>query len=62
MENLSASAITSLSTYSNAINFKTFMQPKQTSVPTKEMVERLNKIGNEYPFCVYHKHKNNDPL
>ena len=62
MENLSALAITSLSHYSNVVYFKTSAQPKPTSAPTKEMVEHLNKIGNEYPFCVYHKHRNNDPL
>jgi hypothetical protein len=30
--------------------------------PTEEMVRQLNRIGQEYPFCVYHKVKANDPL
>ena len=55
----------------NTINSQTFSHSKQseetrkkisTSIPNNEMVEHLNKIGNEYPFCVFHKHKNNDPL
>jgi len=30
--------------------------------PTEEMIAHLNRIGNEYPFCVYYKHRTNDPL
>lgn len=30
--------------------------------PTEEMIRQLNRIGQEYPFCVYHKVKANDPL
>jgi hypothetical protein len=30
--------------------------------PTEEMIRQLNRIGQEYPFCVYHKAKANDPL
>lgn len=30
--------------------------------PTEEMIRQLNRIGQEYPFCVYHKVKVNDPL
>jgi hypothetical protein len=30
--------------------------------PTEEMIRYLNRIGNEYPFCVYYKQKVNDPL
>ena len=30
--------------------------------PTEEMISRLNRIGSEYPFCVYYKHRTNDPL
>jgi hypothetical protein len=30
--------------------------------PTEELISRLNRIGQEYPFCVYYKEKTNDPL
>jgi hypothetical protein len=30
--------------------------------PTEEMIRDLNRIGQEYPFCVYYKEKTNDPL
>jgi hypothetical protein len=30
--------------------------------PTEEMINYLNRIGSEYPFCVYYKQKVNDPL
>jgi hypothetical protein len=62
MENLSAIAIVTSSNFSNAINFQMSTQSKSTSVPTKEKIEYLNKIGGEYPFCVFHKYKKNDPL
>jgi hypothetical protein len=62
MENLPAAAIISPSNFTNAINFPMSAQSKSTSVPTEEKVEYLNKIGQEYPFCVFHKHRNNDPL
>ena len=71
MENLPAIAITSLSNYSNVVNFNLFNQPEQkeqinfkssASMPSKERIDYLNKVGQEYPFCVYHKHRNNDPL
>lgn len=62
MENLSAIAIITSSNFVNAINFQMLAQSKSASVPTKEKVEYLNKIGREYPFCVFHKHKKNDPL
>lgn len=71
MEKLSAKAITSLSIYSNVINLTKSNQPIQreevsftnsNSKPSKEKTDYLNKIGQEYPFCVYHKHRNNDPL
>jgi hypothetical protein len=32
------------------------------SPPTEEMINHLNRIGREYPFCVYYKQKMNDPL
>jgi hypothetical protein len=35
---------------------------KPPARPTEEMISRLNRIGNEYPFCVYYKQKLNDPL
>ena len=35
---------------------------KKQDPPADELVKRLNVIGNEYPFCVYFKHKQNDPL
>ena len=62
MENLSATAINSSSYFTNTKNFQTIAQSKPASVPTKEKVDYLNKIGNEYPFCAFHKHKKNDPL
>ena len=30
--------------------------------PTEEMINYLNHIGHEYPFCVNNKQKMNDPL
>ena len=30
--------------------------------PTEEMIERLNQLGRQYPFCVYYKQKDHDPL
>ena len=33
-----------------------------TPPPTDEKVDHLNRIGREYPFCVYYKQKVNDPL
>jgi hypothetical protein len=30
--------------------------------PTEEMINHLNRIGSEYPFCVYYKHRTHDPL
>jgi hypothetical protein len=62
MENLSAIAIITSSTFSNVINFQTSTQSKPSSAPTKEKIEQLNKLGHEYPFCVFHKYKKNDPL
>jgi len=35
---------------------------KPPARPTEEMIRHLNRIGNEYPFCVYYKQKVNDPL
>lgn len=30
--------------------------------PTEELVKRLNQLGKQYPFCVYYKQKDHDPL
>jgi hypothetical protein len=30
--------------------------------PNEEMINYLNRIGHEYPFCVNNKQKMNDPL
>ncbi|SEO63827.1 hypothetical protein [Niastella yeongjuensis] len=30
--------------------------------PSEEMIERLNQLGKQYPFCVYYKQKDHDPL
>jgi len=30
--------------------------------PTEEEIERLNQMGKQYPFCVYYKQKDHDPL
>jgi hypothetical protein len=30
--------------------------------PTEEAVERVNQLGKQYPFCVYYKQKDHDPL
>lgn len=32
------------------------------AAPTDEMINYLNRIGHEYPFCVNNKQKMNDPL
>jgi hypothetical protein len=39
---------------------ETFSQP--ITPPTEEMINYLNRIGREYPFCVNNKQKVNDPL
>jgi hypothetical protein len=30
--------------------------------PSEEVLIKLNRVGQEYPFCVYYKQKVNDPL
>ncbi len=30
--------------------------------PDEETLQRLNAIVKEYPFCIYYKQRNNDPL
>jgi hypothetical protein len=30
--------------------------------PSEETIERLNQLGKQYPFCVYYKQKDHDPL
>jgi len=30
--------------------------------PTEEAIARLNQLGRQYPFCVYYKQKDHDPL
>lgn len=51
---------------SNFINLKPTKQAsalsKSVSPPTEEMVNHLNRIGQEYPFCVNNKQRMNDPL
>ncbi|WP_143774157.1 hypothetical protein [Niastella vici] len=32
------------------------------SPPSEETIRQLNRIAQEYPFCVYYKQKVNDPL
>jgi len=34
----------------------------QVPPPDEETLKRLNAIVKEYPFCIYYKEKNNDPL
>lgn len=41
---------------------QTDQEAGSTPQPTDETVSQLNQIGREYPFCVYYKHKVNDPL
>jgi hypothetical protein len=36
--------------------------PKAVPPPDEETLKRLNAIVKEYPFCIYYKEKNNDPL
>ena len=36
--------------------------PTLTPPPTEEMVNQLNRIGMEYPFCIYYKAKSYDTL
>jgi len=50
-------------------NFRNQRATKQSKMrlisvlpPTEERIELLNRIGQEYPFCVYYKQKANDPL
>jgi hypothetical protein len=30
--------------------------------PDEETLRRLNAMVKEYPFCIYYREKNNDPL
>jgi len=30
--------------------------------PSEETIELLNQLGKQYPFCVYYKQKDHDPL
>lgn len=30
--------------------------------PSEDTIIRLNQIGQQYPFCVYYKQKDHDPL
>jgi hypothetical protein len=30
--------------------------------PSEEETNRLNQLGKQYPFCVYYKQKDHDPL
>ena len=30
--------------------------------PTEELVNQLNQLGKQHPFCVNYKHKSHDPL
>ncbi|WP_205512867.1 hypothetical protein [Longitalea arenae] len=34
----------------------------KVSPPSEEVIAQLNRIAQEYPFCVYYKQKVNDPL
>ena len=48
---------------SNSKIMKKAQQLSRTHLrPTEEMIRQLNRIGQEYPFCVYYKEKVNDPL
>jgi hypothetical protein len=42
-------------------NIKKTIEKKPVQ-PTEEIVDRLNDIGKTYPFCVYYRPQNNDPL
>ncbi len=46
--------------YTRRKSKKILMPPP--SPPDEETINKLNGIGHEYPFCVYYKEKNNDPL
>jgi hypothetical protein len=30
--------------------------------PSEETIEHINQLGRQYPFCVYYKQKDHDPL
>jgi hypothetical protein len=34
----------------------------QVAPPDEETLKKLNAMVKEYPFCIYYKQKNNDPL
>ncbi|WP_207513463.1 hypothetical protein [Longitalea luteola] len=34
----------------------------KVSPPSEEVIQQLNRIAQEYPFCVYYRQKVNDPL
>lgn len=34
----------------------------KVSPPSEEVIEQLNRMAQEYPFCVYYRQKVNDPL
>ena len=35
---------------------------KQVAPPDEEYCTRLNAMARQYPFCIYYREKNNDPL
>jgi hypothetical protein len=55
-------AKTLLPQYHRKFSKKQTEVPFQVTPPTDEVVNCLNSIGREYPFCVYYKHKMYDPL
>lgn len=36
--------------------------PNPVKIQSSENIEHLNKLGHEYPFCVFYKYKTNDPV
>jgi hypothetical protein len=51
--------------FSRRIKRKVSQQAKELNTvppPSEEQIIQLNRIGQQYPFCVYYKQKVNDPL
>jgi hypothetical protein len=42
--------------------YKKIKKQHTTPPPDEESCSRLNAIAREYPFCIYYREKNNDPL
>lgn len=55
-------SVAETATHSSKRKIRKIPAVQRTIPPSEETLNRLNGIGQQYPFCVYYKHKRNDPL